>query len=91
MLVHKPAFYESLPIDSNEYKDAYLDTIAMANEVRESFGIDVGVALGPHTVVWEKQIETLMIQCNLLKKLDLLTLILLFLVQDQERLLLKKN
>ena len=64
MLVHKPAFYESLPIDSNEYKDAYLDTIAMANEVRESFGIDVGVALGPHPVVWEKQIETLGLEAS---------------------------
>jgi TatD-related deoxyribonuclease len=59
LLVHKPAFSDSLPIDVKEYKDAYLDTITMANEVRSSFGIDVGVALGPHPVVWEKQIETL--------------------------------
>ncbi|MEE2630359.1 MAG: TatD family hydrolase [Candidatus Thermoplasmatota archaeon] len=64
LLVHKPAFSESLPVNADEYNDAYLDTISMANEVRDSFGIDVGVALGQHPVAWEKQIETLGLEAS---------------------------
>ena len=59
MLVHKPSFSNSLPIDLVGYREAYSDTISMANEVREKFSIDVGVVLGPHPVVWEKQIKKL--------------------------------
>ncbi|MBN55352.1 MAG: hypothetical protein CMA79_02820 [Euryarchaeota archaeon] len=59
MLVHKPAFSGSLPTDLDGYRDAYNDTLDMASRVRESFQIDVGVVLGPHPVVWEKQIGEL--------------------------------
>jgi len=58
MLVHKPGFSSKLPTDLDDYRAAYSDTLAMAEEVRVS-GVDVGVVLGPHPVVWEHQIEPL--------------------------------
>ena len=59
MLVHKPGFAGSLPTDHGGYRDAYSNTLNMADEVRKRLDIDVGVVLGPHPVVWEKQIATL--------------------------------
>ncbi|RAH07364.1 MAG: hypothetical protein CMA00_000200 [Methanobacteriota archaeon] len=59
ILVHKPAFSKALPIDINGYREAYSETISMAQEIRDSMNLDVGVALGPHPVSWEKQIHTL--------------------------------
>ena len=59
MLVHKPAFSDSLPIDIQGYREAYSDTISMAEQIRKNFSLDVGVVLGPHPVVWENQIEKL--------------------------------
>lgn len=60
MLVHKPAFSAAaLPTDLDGYRAAYTNTLSMADEVRAEFGIDVGVVLGPHPVVWAHQIEPL--------------------------------
>tara|TARA_B100001094_G_C18098201_1_gene754215 strand:- start:320 stop:1204 length:885 start_codon:yes stop_codon:yes gene_type:complete len=56
MLVHKPEFSRTLPKDIDGYRKAYSETISMAEEIRRNFDIDVGVALGPHPVSWEKQI-----------------------------------
>ncbi len=59
MLVHKPSFSGSLPEGIDEYREAYDDTLSMAEEVRSSHQMDVGVVLGPHPVSWEKQIDQL--------------------------------
>jgi len=59
MLVHKPAFSKSLPSDIMGYKEAYSETISMAEEIRRNHHLDVGVVLGPHPVVWENQIADL--------------------------------
>ena len=64
MLVHKPSFSSSLPTDLQGYREAYSDTISMADEVRTEFGLGVGVVLGPHPVVWEKQIPELGIKAS---------------------------
>ena len=62
MLVHKPSFSCSLPTDLEGYREAYSDTISMADEVRTELGLGVGVVLGPHPVAWEKQIPELGIE-----------------------------
>ena len=59
MLVHKPGFSSALPTDLDGYRTAYLDTLGMAEEARTACGVEVGVVLGPHPVVWEHQIEPL--------------------------------
>lgn len=59
MLVHKPGFSRTLPIDKEGYRRAYSETILMAEEVRKKFAITVGVVLGPHPVAWERQISEL--------------------------------
>jgi TatD-related deoxyribonuclease len=59
MLVHKPSFSSDLPTDLDGYREAYSDTLRMAEEVRAAYGIEVRVVLGPHPVVWEHQIEPL--------------------------------
>ena len=59
MLVHKPSFSTSLPTDLDGYREAYSETLSMADEVRRVTGLEVGVVLGPHPVVWEHQIEPL--------------------------------
>ena len=59
MLVHKPGFGGTLPLDKEGYRRAYSETISMAEEVREKFAITVGVVLGPHPVAWERQISDL--------------------------------
>lgn len=59
MLVHKPRFSGSLPIDREGYREVYSETISMAEEIREKFAISVGVVLGPHPVAWERQISEL--------------------------------
>ena len=59
MLVHKPGFGGKLPVDKDGYRQAYSETISMAEEVRKKFGITVGVVLGPHPVAWEHQISDL--------------------------------
>ena len=62
MLVHKPSFSHSLPTNLEGYREAYSDTISMADDVRREFGLEVGVVLGPHPVAWEKQIPDLGIE-----------------------------
>ena len=64
MLVHKPSFSHTLPVDLGGYREAYSDTISMADEVRTEFGLEVGVVLGPHPVAWEKQIPELGIEAS---------------------------
>ena len=64
MLVHKPSFSHTLPIDLEGYREAYSDTISIADEVRTEFGLEVGVVLGPHPVSWEKQIPELGIEAS---------------------------
>jgi len=64
MLVHKPSFSHTLPIDLEGYREAYSDTISIADEVRTEFGLEVGVVLGPHPVAWEKQIPELGIEAS---------------------------
>ena len=64
MLVHKPSFSHSLPVDLEGYREAYSNTISMADEVRTEFGLGVGVVLGPHPVAWEKQIPELGIEAS---------------------------
>ena len=59
MLVHKPAIRGKLPTDLEGYRSAYAETLSMAEEVRNSVGLEVGVVLGPHPVVWEHQIQSL--------------------------------
>ena len=58
-LVHKPGFPSKLPESIDAVKQAYIGTLDMADAVRREVGIDVRVILGPHPVVWEKQIHTL--------------------------------
>ncbi|MEE2748169.1 MAG: TatD family hydrolase [Candidatus Thermoplasmatota archaeon] len=58
-LVHKPGFPSNLPESIGAVKQAYNSTLEMANSVRREVGIDVRVILGPHPVVWEKQVHTL--------------------------------
>tara|TARA_B100001093_G_scaffold339830_1_gene324603 strand:- start:1728 stop:2606 length:879 start_codon:yes stop_codon:yes gene_type:complete len=60
-LVHKPNFSD-LPLTISDYQLAYDDTIDMAREIREKFGIKVSVILGPHPVSWEKQVHTIGLQ-----------------------------
>lgn len=64
MLVHKPSFSHTLPVDLEGYREAYSDTISMADEVRREFGLEVGVVIGPHPVAWEKQIPELGIEAS---------------------------
>ena len=59
MLVHKPEFSKSIPTDHQGYEKAYSETLSMAEEIRRNFDLEVGVALGPHPVSWEKQIAVL--------------------------------
>ena len=53
MLVHKPAFTERLPVDIQGYREAYSETISMAEEIRGKFKLEVGLVLGPHPVSWD--------------------------------------
>ena len=57
-LVHKPNF-SNLPESLSEYRDAYEETLQMAEEIRNKFTISVSVILGPHPVAWEHQIHTI--------------------------------
>jgi TatD-related deoxyribonuclease len=58
-LVHKPGFPSNLPESIQAVNEAYIGTLEMAKSVRREIGLDVRVILGPHPVVWEKQIHTL--------------------------------
>lgn len=54
-LVHKPA----MPTNLSEMKLHYEATLKMAEAVRKEVGLDVRVVLGPHPVIWEKQVHTM--------------------------------
>ena len=58
-LVHKPSFPSRLPQSIEQVDQAYRKTLDLAAMIRERIEIDVRVILGPHPVVWEKQIHTL--------------------------------
>ena len=58
-LVHKPSFPSRLPQSIEQVDQDYRKTLDLAAMVRERIEIDVRVILGPHPVVWEKQIHTL--------------------------------
>tara|TARA_B100000405_G_scaffold87054_1_gene60287 strand:- start:377 stop:1270 length:894 start_codon:yes stop_codon:yes gene_type:complete len=58
-LVHKPSFSSGLPESIQQVDEAYQQTLYLASQVRKKVGLDVRVVLGPHPVVWEKQIHTL--------------------------------
>ena len=58
-LVHKPGFGHRLPESIQAVRDAYSRTLDLADSVRRQVEIDVRVILGPHPVVWEKQIHTM--------------------------------
>ena len=62
MLVHKPAFSKTLPKNIQDYREVYSETISMAEEIRKSLQLKVGVVLGPHPVAWEKQIDDIGIE-----------------------------
>jgi len=57
VLVHCPNF-QCPPVTINEHKEAYLDTVLMAEQVRENIGIDVRVVLGPHPAAFAHQFES---------------------------------
>ena len=54
-LVHKPG----MPGDIAAVRTDYEATLKMAESVRSQVGLDVRVILGPHPVIWEKQVHTL--------------------------------
>lgn len=56
ILVHCPNF-SSPPTKPEEHRNAYVDTILMAEEVREKIGIGVRVVLGPHPAAFAHQFE----------------------------------
>ncbi len=58
VLVHKPDF-QSLPESESAIKNAYLDTVEIAEQVRKEIGIGVRVVLGPHPAAWFHQNATL--------------------------------
>ena len=82
-LVHKPTFSAGLP-DSIESVDiAYRKTLDLADLVRRRIGLDVRVILGPHPVVWEKQIHTLGMEDSTQLHLDSVELALNYCAQGQ--------
>ena len=82
-LVHKPTFSAGLP-DSIESVDiAYRKTLDLADLVRRRIGLDVRVILGPHPVVWEKQIHTLGMEDSTQLHLDSVELALNYCAQGE--------
>ena len=63
ILVHKPNF-SNLPSNKEEILAAYLDTLSIAEEVRNNSTIAVQVVLGPHPVVWVHQLESLGVELS---------------------------
>ena len=82
-LVHKPGFPSNLPESINAVKQAYIGTLEMANAVRREVGIDVRVILGPHPVVWEKQIHTLGLEKSSQLHIDSVALALEYCAEGQ--------
>jgi TatD-related deoxyribonuclease len=82
-LVHKPGFPSRLPNSIDAVKDAYVETLELARGVRREVGIDVRVILGPHPVVWEKQIHTLGLDVATQLHLDSVALALEFCAEGE--------
>ncbi len=57
VLVHCPDF-KSPPTTPKEHQESYLDTIKMAEQVREKMSIGVRVVLGPHPAAFAHQFES---------------------------------
>ena len=77
ILVHKPNF-ECLPTNIDAIDEAYLDTLAMAKEVRDMIDIKVQVVLGPHPVTWVHQIPLLGLEAATKLHLDAVNLALTY-------------
>ena len=75
-LVHKPSFSSGLPVSIQQVDEAYQQTLYLASQVRKKIGLDVRVVLGPHPVVWEKQIHTLGMETSSQLHLDSIELAL---------------
>ena len=75
-LVHKPDFHFGLPESIPAVKEAYMATLDMAKVVRRETGLDVRVILGPHPVVWEKQVHILGLEASTQLHLDSVALAL---------------
>jgi TatD-related deoxyribonuclease len=58
VLVHKPDF-DNLPLERQEWAQAYDDTLGMAAKVRKQSDLDVRVVLGPHPAAWAHQRQEL--------------------------------
>ena len=56
VLVHCPDFI-SPPISKEGHREAYADTISMAQAVRKEVGLGVRVVLGPHPAAFAHQLE----------------------------------
>lgn len=79
ILVHKPNF-ECLPVNIDAIREAYIDTLAMADEVREIIGLKVQVVLGPHPVSWVHQIPSMGMEAATKLHLDAVDLALTYFV-----------
>ena len=84
-LVHKPDFHFGLPESISAVKEAYMATLDMAKAVRRETGLDVRVILGPHPVVWEKQIHTLGLEASSQLHLDSVALALEYCAEGEKR------
>ncbi|MDP6640021.1 MAG: hypothetical protein QF817_03005, partial [Candidatus Poseidoniaceae archaeon] len=54
ILVHCPDF-SNLPLTREDYSEAYLNTLSMAEKVREDVNLNVRVMLGPHPAAFAHQ------------------------------------
>jgi len=57
VLVHCPNF-ASPPKGYDAHKKSYLDTISMAEAVKDKFGLDMRVVLGPHPAAFAHELES---------------------------------
>ncbi len=82
-LVHKPSFSGRLPETIEGVDQAYRKTLDLASKVRQNIGLDVRVVLGPHPVVWEKQIHTLGLESSTQLHLESVELALNYCAQGE--------
>ena len=82
-LVHKPGFSSSLPESIEQVDEAYLHTLDLAKSVRKNVGLNVHVILGPHPVVWEKQVHTMGMELATQLHLDSVELALNYCAEGQ--------
>ncbi|MBJ84722.1 MAG: metal-dependent hydrolase [Euryarchaeota archaeon] len=82
-LVHKPGFSSSLPESIEQVDEAYLQTLDLAKSVRKNVGLNVHVILGPHPVVWEKQVHSMGMELATQLHLDSVELALNYCAEGQ--------